>query len=174
MLIDKIPAKAKEDEYNVIIEIPMNESPVKYEFDKDSGAIMVDRFIQVSMSYPCNYGFVPHSLSDDGDPADVLVMAQYPIISGAVIRVRPIGVLLMEDESGIDEKILAVPVSKLDSSFDKVQNIDDVQEIMKDRIKHFFESYKKLEKGKWVKISGWENSEKAVEILEKAIKQYNK
>ena len=114
MFVDKIPAKINDDTYNVIIEIPMNDNPVKYEFDKEVGAIMVDRFMQVSMSYPCNYGFIPNTLSDDGDPADVLVIAQYPIIPGAIIKVRPVGVLMMEDESGMDEKILAVPVSKLD------------------------------------------------------------
>lgn len=170
MNIDKIPAKAKNNNFNVIIEISMNDAPVKYEFDKDSGAIMVDRFMQVSMSYPCNYGFIPHTLSGDGDPADVLVMSQHKIIPGAVIAVRPVGVLMMEDESGVDEKILAVPASKLDCSFDHVKDIDDVSEIFKDRIVHFFESYKKLEKGKWVKIIGWENAQVACDIIEKSIK----
>ena len=171
MFIDKIPAKTKGNNFNVIIEIPMNDEPVKYEFDKNSGAIMVDRFMQVSMSYPCNYGFIPHTLSGDGDPADVLVMSQYKIIPGAVIETRPVGVLMMEDESGIDEKILAVPTTKLDPMFDNIQDIYDVSSIMKDRIVHFFESYKKLEKNKWVKIMGWENSEKAKLLIEKAIEQ---
>ncbi|HJK86697.1 MAG TPA: inorganic diphosphatase [Candidatus Megaira endosymbiont of Nemacystus decipiens] len=171
MFIDKIPAKTKGNNFNVIIEIPMNDEPVKYEFDKNSGAIMVDRFMQVSMSYPCNYGFIPHTLSGDGDPADVLVMSQYKIIPGAVIETRPVGVLMMEDESGIDEKILAVPTTKIDAMFDNIQDIDDVPSIMKDRIVHFFESYKKLEKNKWVKIMGWENAEKAKLLIEKAIEQ---
>lgn len=169
MFVDKIPAKTKKGDFNVIIEIPMNDSPVKYEFDKDVGAIMVDRFMQVSMSYPCNYGFIPHTLSDDGDPADVLVIAQYPVIAGAVIKVRPVGVLIMEDESGMDEKILAVPISKLDSTFDYIQDINDVPEMLKQRINHFFEYYKKLEKNKWVKIIGWENADKAKRIIEESI-----
>jgi inorganic pyrophosphatase len=169
MFIDKIPAKTKDDEFNVIIEIPMNDNPVKYEFDKDAGAIMVDRFMQVSMSYPCNYGFIPHTLSDDGDPVDVLVIAHHPIVSGAIIKVRPVGVLMMEDESGMDEKILAVPVSKLDITFDAVRDINDVSEMLKARIKHFFEHYKELEKGKWVKIVGWKDAATAKATIEEAI-----
>lgn len=169
MFIDKIPAKTKDGNFNVIIEISANSSPVKYEFDKDSGAIMVDRFMQVAMSYPCNYGFIPHTLSGDGDPADVLVMSQYPVIAGAVIAVRPVAVLLMEDESGIDEKILAVPISKLDVSYNDVKDIDDVPAVMKERIMHFFENYKKLEKNKWVKIIGWDNADKAKTLIEEAI-----
>ncbi|MDP4708517.1 MAG: inorganic diphosphatase [Rickettsiaceae bacterium] len=169
MFIDKIPAKTKNGDFNVIIEIPMNDTPVKYEFDKDAGAIIVDRFMQVSMSYPCNYGFIPHTLSDDGDPADVLVIAQYPIVHGAVITVRPVGVLMMEDESGMDEKILAVPISKLDPTFESVKDIDDVPDMLKQRINHFFEHYKQLEKNKWVKIVGWENAAKAKETIEEAI-----
>lgn len=169
MFLDKIPATTKNGDFNVIIEIPMNGSPVKYEFDKDASAIIVDRFMQVSMSYPCNYGFIPHTLSNDGDPADVLVITQYPVIPGAIITVRPVGVLMMEDESGMDEKILAVPISKLDITFDSIQDIDDVPEILKEKINHFFEHYKKLEKNKWVKIVGWENADKAKEIIAEAI-----
>lgn len=172
MFIDRIHAKTKDGNFNVIIEISANSSPVKYEFDKDSGAIMVDRFMQVAMSYPCNYGFIPHSLSGDGDPADVLVMSQYPVIAGAVITVRPVGVLLMEDESGIDEKILAVPISKLDVSYNDIKDIDDVPAVMKERIMHFFENYKKLEKNKWVKIVGWDNSDKARTLIEEAINRH--
>ena len=169
MFVDKIPAKINDDTYNVIIEIPMNDNPVKYEFDKEVGAIMVDRFMQVSMSYPCNYGFIPNTLSDDGDPADVLVIAQYPIIPGAIIKVRPVGVLMMEDESGMDEKILAVPVSKLDVTYDSVKDIDDVSEMLKAKIKHFFEHYKALEKGKWVKIVGWKDAATAKTTIQEAI-----
>lgn len=169
MFLDKIPATTKNGDFNVIIEIPMNGSPVKYEFDKDAGAIIVDRFMQVSMSYPCNYGFIPHTLSNDGDPADVLVIAQYPIVPGAIVAVRPVGVLMMEDESGMDEKILAVPISKLDVTFDSVQDINDVPDMLKQRINHFFEHYKKLEKNKWVKIVGWENVDKAKKIIAEAI-----
>lgn len=173
MFIDKISAKTKDGAFNVIIEISMNDNPVKYEFDKEIGAIVVDRFMQTSMSYPCNYGFIPHTLSDDGDPADVLVMAHYPIIPGAIIKVRPVGVLMMEDESGVDEKILAVPVSKIDITFDHIKDINDVPVMIKDRINHFFENYKKLEKGKWVKIIGWENAQKAVNVIEEAITRAN-
>ena len=169
MFLDKIPATTKNGDFNVIIEIPMNSDPVKYEFDKNAGAIIVDRFMQVSMSYPCNYGFIPHTLSNDGDPADVLVIAQYPIVPGAIVAVRPVGVLMMEDESGMDEKILAVPISKLDVTFDSVQDINDVSDMLKQRINHFFEHYKKLEKNKWVKIVGWENADKAKKIIAEAI-----
>ena len=173
MFIDKIPAKTKDNAFNVIIEISMNDNPVKYEFDKEVGALMVDRFMQVSMSYPCNYGFIPHSLSQDGDPADVLVITQYPVISGAIIKVKPVGVLIMEDESGMDEKILAVPASEIDVTFENIKDIEDVPQMIKDRINHFFEHYKKLEKGKWVKIIGWENAQKALSIIEEAISRAN-
>lgn len=130
---------------------------------------MVDRFMQAPMFYPCNYGFIPHTLSQDGDPADVLVMSQYPIIPGAIIKVRPVGVLIMEDESGIDEKILAVPTNKIDVTFENIKDIIDVPQIIKDRVNHFFENYKKLEKGKWVKIVGWQNAKKALDLIEEAI-----
>ena len=169
MFIDKIPAKTKDNSFNVIIEIPINDNPVKYEFDKEIGAIMVDRFMQAPMFYPCNYGFIPHTLSQDGDPVDVLVMSQYPIIPGAIIKVRPVGVLIMEDESGVDEKILAVPTNKIDVTFENIKDISDVPQMIKDRINHFFENYKKLEKGKWVKIVGWENAKKALDLIEEAI-----
>ena len=169
MDISKISAKNKDGSFNVIIEIPMNDNPVKYEFDKESGAIIVDRFMQAPMFYPCNYGFIPHTLSEDGDPADVLVIAAYPIIPGAIVKVRPIGVLMMEDESGNDEKILAVPTSKLDITYDNVKEISDINPMIPERVKHFFENYKKLEKGKWVKVTGWEDSKIALKIIEEAI-----
>lgn len=169
MFIDKIPARTKDDHFNVIIEIPMNDNPVKYEFDKEAGTIIVDRFMQTPMFYPCNYGFIPHTLSEDGDPADVLVMTMYPVISGAVIKVRPVGVLIMEDESGMDEKILAVPAAKIDITYEDIRDIDDVPEILKARITHFFEHYKQLEKGKWVKVIGWKNAETAKQIIMDAI-----
>lgn len=160
------------DEINVVIEVPMGSDPVKYEFDKDSGAIMVDRFVQTAMFYPCNYGFVPCTLSKDGDPVDVLVIANYPIIPGAVIKVRPIGVLMMEDESGQDEKILAVPTTKLDPYFSAINSYEDMPEILINRIKHFFESYKALEKGKWVKVGGWQGADAAKTIIGEGIKLY--
>lgn len=171
MDITKIPAKNDDGSYNVIIEIPMNDNPIKYEFDKDSGAIVVDRFMHAPMFYPCNYGFIPHTLSDDGDPADVLVLAQYPIIPGAVIKVRPIGVLMMEDESGMDEKILAVPAKKLDITYEMVNDISDVSQMDLDRISHFFENYKKLEKDKWVKVAEWKNASDSEQIIQESIER---
>lgn len=172
MLIEKIIAQPKPGEINVIIEIPMNDNPIKYEFDKESGAIFVDRFMQTAMFYPCNYGFIPHTLSNDGDPVDVLVVSHYPVMPGCVIRARAVGVLMMEDESGLDEKIIAVPVSKLDITFDSIQNLDDLSSMLKQRIVHFFEHYKDLEKGKWVKVTGWQNIEKAQELITEGVSRY--
>lgn len=157
------------EEVNVIIEVPADANPVKYEFDKESGAVFVDRFIQVAMHYPCNYGFIPHTLSDDGDPCDVLVISDYPVVPGAVIKARPIGVLLMEDESGFDEKILAVPTAKLSPYYANVKSYHDLPEVMISRITHFFENYKALEKGKWVKLKGWEDADYAKKIILEAI-----
>ena len=171
MQIDKITSEKIPDEFNVIIEIPMNDNPVKYELDKESGAILVDRFMQVSMFYPCNYGFIPNTLSGDGDPVDVLVLSNYPIIPSAIVKCRPIGVLMMEDESGLDEKIIAVPVSKVDISFDNIQNITDVSGIVKNRIKHFFEHYKDLDKDKWVKVLEWADIEIAKKLIEEGVKR---
>jgi len=171
MDISKISiGKDAPNDINVIIEVPMNSDPVKYEFDKDAGAIIVDRFLSTAMFYPCNYGFIPHTLSDDGDPADVLVVSQYPVTPGSVIRCRPIGVLMMEDEAGGDEKILAVPVSKLTKYYDNINDYSDLPEILLSQISHFFERYKDLEKGKWVKISGWKNADDAKKIIEESIK----
>ena len=171
MQIDKIIAGNLPDEINVVIEIPMNDNPVKYEIDKESGAIFVDRFIQVAMFYPCNYGFIPHTLSGDGDPVDVLVLSNYPVIPGAVMKCRPVGVLMMEDESGVDEKIIAVPIDKVDISFSNVKDINDVNNDVKLRIKHFFEHYKDLEKDKWVKTLGWEDIKKAKSLIEEGVKR---
>lgn len=146
MQIDKISAGKRPDEFNAIIEIPMNNGPIKYELDKESGAMFVDRFMQVSIFYPCNYGFIPHTLSGDGDPVDVLILSNYPVVPGAVIKCRPVGVLMMvmEDESGVDEKIIAIPVSNINVSFDNIQNIYDISDIIKSRIKHFFENTQRL------------------------------
>ncbi len=143
------------DDVNVIIEIPQGGFPVKYEMDKLSGAMFVDRFLHTSMVYPGNYGFIPHTLSPDGDPCDALVVGQSPVVPGAVIRSRPVGVLLMEDEKGIDEKILAVPVSKLYPFYSKVETYKDLPEILSEQIAHFFQHYKDLEKGKWVRDLKW-------------------
>ncbi len=172
MLIDKISIGANPpEEVNVIIEIPMNNCNIKYEFDKESGAIMVDRIMPAAMFYPCNYGFIPHTLSKDGDPIDALVVSDYPIVPGAVIKCRPVAVLMMEDESGLDEKILVVPITKVDASMESIQMLKDVKPFLKDRITHFFEYYKKLETNKWVKVLGWEDREQAKELIKEAIKR---
>ena len=166
MDIKKIsPGTNAPEEINVIIEVALNSDPVKYEFDKDSGAIFVDRIIQTAMHYPCNYGFIPNTLSDDGDPVDVLVVGDLPIMPGAVIKSRPIGVLIMEDESGIDEKILAVPTNKTSPYYKDIVSYQDLPEILIHRITNFFENYKKLDKNKWVKLSGWEDYKRAKEII---------
>ncbi len=168
MLIDKIKAgKNIPEEINVIIEVSAGSRPVKYEFDKESGAILVDRFVQTPMFYPANYGFIPHTLADDGDALDVMVITRYPIIPGAVIEARPIGLLYMEDESGKDEKIIAVPKIKSDPFYKDVHDIKDLPEIQIAQIKHFFERYKDLEPGKWVKISGFGNASEAKQIITK-------
>jgi inorganic pyrophosphatase len=161
------------EEVNVVIEISEGSNPVKYEFDKNSGALMVDRFLSTAMFYPANYGFIPNTLSDDKDPVDVLVIAQNSIIPGAVVQARPIGVLLMEDESGIDEKIIAVPKDKIHPFTEGVKEINDLPKITLDRISHFFERYKDLESGKWVKLQGYEGKEKALKIIKNAASNYH-
>ena len=168
MLIDKIPAGDKiPDVFNVIIEIPANSAPVKYEMDKESGALMVDRFVGTGMSYPVNYGFIPNTLSQDGDPADALVITPFPLVHGAVVKCRPLGVLRMEDESGVDAKILAVPTQKVCPMYADINDIEQFPKLLIEQIKYFFEHYKGLEKGKWVRITGWEGVEEAKqEILE--------
>ncbi|MCG5499935.1 inorganic diphosphatase [Ectothiorhodospira lacustris] len=173
MNIDKISAgKDLPNDINVIIEIPAYASPVKYEVDKDSGALLVDRFMASPMFYPCNYGFVPHTLSDDGDPVDVLVMTPFPVVSGSVIRCRPVGMLKMTDEAGEDAKLLAVPVSKLSREYDHIQGPDDVPALLLDQIKHFFEHYKELEPGKWVKVEGWVGVDEAKAEIESSVKRH--
>ncbi|PIR37162.1 MAG: inorganic diphosphatase [Alphaproteobacteria bacterium CG11_big_fil_rev_8_21_14_0_20_39_49] len=170
MDISKIPVgKKAPEEVNVIIEVPLGADPIKYEMDKESGAIFVDRFLHTAMHYPCNYGFIPHTLSDDGDPADVLVVGRRPVIPGAVMPVRPVGVLLMEDESGMDEKVLAVPASSLHPFYDNVDEYTDLPKVLLDQIAHFFEHYKDLEPNKWVKIIGWRGKKEAHEIINKSI-----
>ncbi len=175
MDISKISAgKNPPSNVNVVIEVPMGSLPVKYEMDKDSGALFVDRFLQTPMFYPCNYGFIPQTLSGDGDPADVLVVGQYPLIAGSVIAVRPVGVLLMEDEGGQDEKIVAVPQSKLTSLYDNVKSYNDLPASLIAQIGHFFEHYKDLEKGKWVKVTGWADAAKAEALIMEAVERAKK
>jgi inorganic pyrophosphatase len=159
------------DEVNVVIEIPANSGPIKYEFDKDSGAIVVDRIMQTAFSYPCNYGFIPNTLSGDGDPADVLVYSNVVLSPGVVISVKPIGVLLTEDEKGKDEKILAVPGDKIDPFFANVNSYKDLPPMVIKKIEHFFENYKDLEPGKWVKSNGWGDAAEAKEIIMQAIQR---
>ena len=156
-------------EVNVIIEIPQGGAPVKYEVDKASGAMFVDRFLHTAMFYPANYGFIPHTLSEDGDPLDCLVIAPTPVATGAVVRARPIGALLMEDEKGVDEKIIAVPVDALHPYYTGVQSYLDLPVILRDQIAHFFQHYKDLEKGKWVTIVRWIGPEECAELIRKGI-----
>ena len=161
------------NDFNVIIEIPMNADPIKYEVDKESGAIFVDRFMSTAMHYPCNYGYVPNTLSDDGDPCDVLVITPVPLFPGVVVRCRAIGVLKMTDEAGGDAKVLAVPVDKILPIYSHWQKPEDINDLRLQQIQHFFEHYKDLEKGKWVKIEGWEGPEAAKEEIMNGVKAFN-
>ena len=170
MRIDAIPVGDNPPhEVNVLIEVPTGGEPIKYEMNKDAGTMFVDRYLYTPMRYPGNYGFIPHTLSDDGDPIDVLVPSQRPIMPGAVMACRPIGVLTMEDEAGMDEKIIAVPTSKLTRRYDEVLEVKDLPDITLKQISHFFEHYKDLESDKWVKIQGWGDAAKAREMIEEAI-----
>lgn len=162
-------------EVNVIIEVAAGSgSPVKYEMDKHSGALVVDRFLHTPMFYPYHYGFIPHTLSDDGDPMDVLVYATQPLVPGCVIAVRPIGALVMDDEAGQDEKILAVPVPKLYPAYSNIQSYKDLPEIVLQQIQHFFEHYKDLEKNKWVKVTGWKDANDAAAMIETGLEVVKK
>ena len=154
---------------NVVIEVPLHGEPVKYEMDKDSGAMFVDRFLHTAMRYPCNYGFIPHTLADDGDPADVLVAARSAVVPGGVVRARPIGVLIMEDEAGRDEKFLAVPVDELHPYYRNVSSYRDLPQVLIDQIAHFFQHYKDLESNKWVEIKRWGEADEACRMIEQAI-----
>ncbi|UTD26114.1 inorganic diphosphatase [Bradyrhizobium sp. WD16] len=175
MNIDAVAiGKNPPDDVNVIVEVPIGGEPIKYELDKAAGTLVVDRFLYTPMRYPGNYGFVPHTLSDDGDPIDVLIANTRPIIAGAVINVRPIGVLRMEDDGGGDEKIIAVPAPKLTKRYEKVHNYTDLPTITRDQIQHFFEHYKDLEPGKWVKVIGWGDADEARQLIVEAIARYNK
>lgn len=172
MTFDNIaPGEDVPDDLNVIIEIPANADPVKYEVDKDSGAVIVDRFMGTAMHYPCNYGYIPHTLADDGDPADVLVVTPFPLVTGCVVRCRPVGMLEMTDEAGEDAKVLAVPVSKLTPLYDSVARPEDLSQVLLDQITHFFEHYKDLEPGKWVKITGWKGVDAARKEIVDAVER---
>lgn len=160
------------NDFNVVIEIPAQSDPVKYEVDEETGALFVDRFIGTSMRYPANYGFIPETIGDDGDPVDVCVITPFPLLAGSVVRCRPLGMLLMEDEGGGDMKMLAVPVTKLTPRYSKVKTIEDVPEDLLGQIRHFFEHYKDLEPGKWAKVSGWTGPEDAAKIIMKGVAKF--
>jgi inorganic pyrophosphatase len=166
------PGAKAPDEFNVIIEIPMNADPIKYEVDKETGAMFVDRFMTTAMHYPCNYGYIPMTLSDDGDPVDVLVITPFPLAPSVVVTCRPIGLLRMEDEAGGDAKLLAVPIDKILPIYRQWQQPSDLHEQRLRQIEHFFEHYKDLEAGKWVKISGWEGPEAARAEIRNGIASY--
>jgi inorganic pyrophosphatase len=159
------------EEVNVVVEVPVGGEPIKYEMDKAAGTLVVDRFLYTAMRYPGNYGFIPHTLSDDGDPCDVLIANQRGIVPGAVIAVRPVGVLKMQDEAGGDEKIVAVPVPRLTRRYEKVHNYLDLPEITLRQIEHFFEHYKDLESNKWVKLAGWGDAAEAKRLIVEAIER---
>lgn len=167
------PGDKAPEEVHVLIEIPLG-SGVKYEVDKETGVLFVDRILYTSMVYPFNYGFIPGTLEEDGDPVDVLVVSYDPLLPGSVIKVRPIGVLETQDEKGYDAKVVAVPASKIDPRFENMRDVNDLPEAIKQRIEHFFAHYKELEKGKWVKVIGWKNREAALEKIRKAIEMYRK
>ena len=162
------------NDINVIIEIPMNAEPIKYEVDKETGAMFVDRFMSTAMHYPCNYGYIPHTVSGDGDPVDVLVLSPFALNTGVVLRCRPVGMLKMEDEAGEDTKLLAVPVDKLTNLYRAVKTPDDLPESVLAQIAHFFQHYKDLEAGKWVKVEGWTGPEEAKQEILDGVKRYAK
>ncbi|ODS61484.1 MAG: inorganic pyrophosphatase [Arenimonas sp. SCN 70-307] len=174
MALDLVPTgRDVPNEINVVIEIPKDAEPVKYEVDKATGAIFVDRILSTPMRYPCNYGYVPKTLCGDGDPVDVLVILPLTLIPGSVIRCRPVGLLKMKDEAGEDTKLLAVPVDKVFSGYSHIHDIDQVSQHWLDRIGHFFEHYKDLEKGKWVKLDGWEGAQAARQEIVDSVQRFN-
>ena len=174
MGLDRVSAgKDLPNDFNVVIEIPMHSDPIKYEVDKESGAIFVDRFMSTAMHYPCNYGYIPHTIAGDGDPVDVLVVSQFALPPGVVVRCRPIGMLKMTDEAGDDAKLLAVPVDKLTPMYRSVTSPRDLPQIVLDQISHFFEHYKDLEPGKYVKVQGWGDTEDAKKEITSGVQRYN-
>jgi len=173
MSLNSVPSgKDLPNDFNVIIEIPAHGEPIKYEVDKDTGAMFVDRFMSTAMHYPCNYGYIPHTLSDDGDPVDVLVITPIPLLTGVVVRCRPVGMLKMQDEAGDDAKLLAVPVDKLTNLYRDIESPRDLPESMLNQISHFFEHYKDLEAGKWVKVQGWVGAEEAKAEILSGVQRY--
>jgi inorganic pyrophosphatase len=173
MNLDRVtPGKHAPDEVNVIIEIPANAEPVKYEVDKETGAMFVDRILRTAMRYPANYGYIPNTLSDDGDPCDVMVTTSFPLIPGSVIRCRPVAVLKMTDESGDDAKVVAVPVDKITQRWATVKGPDDMPAELMERIAHFFEHYKDLDEGKWVRVEGWAGVDEAKEEILKSMQMF--
>jgi inorganic pyrophosphatase len=171
--LDRVPSgKDLPNDFNVVIEISMHAEPIKYEVDKESGAVFVDRFMSTSMHYPCNYGYIPHTIAGDGDPVDVLVMSQFALPPGVVVRCRPIGMLKMTDEAGEDAKLLAVPVDKLTPMYRSVTSPRDLPQVMLDQISHFFEHYKDLEPGKFVKVQGWGDIEDAKREIMQGVERY--
>jgi len=173
MNLDRVTSgKDVPNDINVIIEIPSHSDPVKYEVDKETGAMFVDRFMNTAMHYPCNYGYIPHTLSDDGDPVDVLVVTPIPLISGSVIRCRTVGMLKMTDEAGEDAKLLAVPHEKLCKLYKDAEKPEDMSPLLLDQIAHFFAHYKDLEEGKWVKVEGWAGAEEARQEIMDSITRY--
>jgi inorganic pyrophosphatase len=173
MRLELLPiGKNPPEEVNVVVEVPVGGEPIKYEIHKASGALMVDRFLYTAMRYPGNYGFIPHTLSDDGDPCDVVIANQRGLLPGSVIAVRPVGVLKMQDEAGGDEKIVAVPAPKLSRRYEHVHEYTDLPEITRQQIQHFFEHYKDLEPGKWVKVAGWGDAAEAKRLISEAIARY--
>ncbi len=174
MIVSNIPAgKNPPEDIYVVVEIPQGSS-IKYEVDKENGAVFVDRFLFTAMYYPFNYGFIPQTLADDGDPVDVLVISSQPVVPGSVLRCRPIGLLEMKDEEGIDTKLIAVPHSKLDPSYENIKTVEDLPQLWKDRIKHFFEHYKELEPGKWVKVENWKGIQDAIDEIKKGMENYER
>ncbi|MBL3284759.1 Inorganic pyrophosphatase [Rickettsiales endosymbiont of Paramecium tredecaurelia] len=169
MKLEQIVHDFDNNEAQILVEISMNSQPVKYEFDKEVGALRVDRFLNVAMRYPYNYGFLPGTLGQDGDPLDALLISNHEVVAGALVKTKIVGMMVMEDESGMDEKLILVPTKKLDPVYDKVNDIDDLCPISKKKIEHFFTHYKDLETGKWVRIKNWEGRERAVELAKKSL-----
>jgi inorganic pyrophosphatase len=170
-LKDIPPGKNPPEDIYVVVEIPQG-SGIKYEVDKETGVLFVDRFLFTAMYYPFNYGFIPQTLAEDGDPVDVLVISREPVVPGSVLRARPVGILEMRDEEGVDTKVIAVPHSKIDPSYEKVKTVEDLPEVVRDRIKHFFEHYKELEPGKWVRVESFKGLQAAIEEIKRGIENF--